>query len=332
MEKINTIVIGAGVGGLGTACWLKHFGVDFTVFDPAGELALNLHNGVHYLHSAPELPFEFKLKKITLTDGVLENGQIYHKPTLNHSLEYSEKVREIQHPSSIMDVGKTDHVWMPKENTLNALLEEMHSFSGKKNYRWKHWLKAIDCESRIATFATESGDIQIEYSSLVSTVPLDKMLPMVKCTVAPLLESNPVYITNYEVDRIVPNWMINIYVPALNNPIYRASFLNKICSIESIRELTEDEMKNLVKESLKMFYVKTETGHKYTWKTGKVMSISTDDREQIVNQLKEFGIYPLGRFGVWNRKLLVDSTINQGRSIALHINSPDWSKCLNSLV
>jgi hypothetical protein len=45
------------------------------------------------------------------------------------------------------------------------------------------------------------------------------------------LEAVPIYITNYKVEKIVPNWMINLYIPDPNTPVYRASILNGICSV-----------------------------------------------------------------------------------------------------
>ena len=55
---------------------------------------------------------------------------------------------------------------------------------------------------------------------------------------------------------------------------------------------------------------------RYTWKTGKVISISVDDREKVIENLIKKNIYPIGRFGLWNRKLLVDNTIGQAKMVA----------------
>lgn len=318
MRKVDILIVGSGVGGLGAASWAKARKKSFLVVDGIKELPVNLHNGVHYLHSVPELPFDAKLKEVTLTDGILSDGEIVHTPNLVHSLKYSEKVREVQHPSSIMDIGKHKSVYMPATNSLNELVVNMYEYSGKENYLWNFWLDEIDVENHIGRFKqSDSGEFEeIGYGSLVCTAPLDKMMvhfPFLEMNDLKM-ESNPVYISNFIVNNIVPNWLINLYIPNQYTPIYRASFLNNVCSVESIKLLDDREI-HQIPELLNMFHISLDGYQKYTWKTGKVLSISKDDRYKVVSGLLKKDIYQIGRFGLWNRKLLVDSTINQARNV-----------------
>ncbi len=314
MRKVKTLVVGAGAGGLGAAAWLKSHGEDFLVVDASNGLPLNMHNGVHYLHSIPELPFHTEMKKITLTDGILDSGRIYHTPNLEFSLKYSEKVREIQHPSSIMEIGKDSSVFMPKSNSMNELMNDCYEFSGVENFIFGFRLIGIKKEHKFARFQNGEDFVDVVYENLISTVPLDKMRDLIGDPISESLslKSSPVYIANYKVERIVPNWMINLYVPDLKTPVYRASILNGICSVESIRELNEHELHS-VRDLLNMFHIADGAPEKFTWWTGKVISISVDDREMIERELKKFGIHLVGRFATWNRKLLVDTTINQAK-------------------
>jgi len=335
--KVDNLIIGSGAGGLGTAVWMKYTGQNFMVVDSLESIPLNLHNGVHYLHSIPNLPFETKIREIPLTDGYLDDrGEIVHTPDLNVALQYSEKVREIQHPSSIMDIGKRNKVYMPVSNTLNTLLSEMYEYSGEESFRFGLWLSEVDVDSRIATFKDKKENLhKIEYKNLISTIPLDVLRNIMNeesPATAMTFGSNPVYITNYKVDRIVPNWMINLYIPSEHVPFYRASLLNGICSVESIRELTDEQVRLRIPRYLRMFYLNPTDPQRYEWKTGKVLSISMDDRETIVDWLNERDIYSLGRFGLWNRKLLVDSTISQGQQIAQYLLNGDWEVCRKSLI
>lgn len=308
-------MIGSGAGGLGAACWLKDKGIDFCVIDSAKELPVNMHNGVHYLHSIPELPFDSKIKKITLTDGILlKNGEISPIATLNHSLEYSEKVREIQHPSSIMDVGKDDSAYMPEDNSLNNLIRQMYEFAVPLNFYFGYWLESIS-DDKSAHFKGTAECLDVEFEYIISTAPLNKVGDIFGLSNLPEMKANPVYITNYKVERIVPNWMINIYIPDIESPIYRASFLNGVCSVESIRPLTDIEMSKIVPSMLGMFHIPFQIAEEAHWPTGKVMSISIDDRNRILGELIDKGIYTIGRFGQWDRKLLVDSTINQAHNV-----------------
>ena len=317
-NKVKTLVLGAGAGGLGSAVWLKESKSEFMVVEGAKELPLNMHNGVHYLHSIPPLPFDSELKKITLTDGVLVNDEIMHKPSLKHALEYSEKVREIQHPSSIMEVGKEDSVFMPKSNSLNELMTQMYEYSGKENFEFGYWLKSLDTDAKIASFEKEGETFRVEYENVISTISLDKLLPMLNfpgiMELQMKLKCTPVYVTNYKVEKIVPNWMINLYIPNKNSPIYRASILNGICSVESIRTLGTSERWQ-VRDVLSMFHLADEEVETFCWSTGKVISISIDERTKLIETLKEMNIYLVGRFARWDRKLLVDTTINQAKEV-----------------
>lgn len=335
--KTNVLIIGSGVGGLGSAAWCKERGLNFCVVDAAKELPKNLHNGVHYLHSIPELPFDSNIKKITLTDGVLlKNGEIVHQPSLTHSLEYSEKVREIQHPSSILDIGKDSSVYMPENNSLNSLITQMYEFAIPLNFYFGWRLVSVDIIKKTSRFfsTTENReDLYVEFDSIISTAPLNKVGEIFGLSNLPELKANPVYTTNYKVERIVPNWMINLYVPDIESPIYRASILNGICSVESIRPLTDIEMLGIVPKLLKMFHLVGGFPEEAHWETGKVMSISIDDRAKIVDELKKRDVYSVGRFGLHNRKLLVDTTINQSHSIVDYLWScTGWEGCKQLLI
>lgn len=321
--NVDLLIIGAGAGGLGAAVQAKHLGIDFMVVEGNESLPLNLHNGVHYLHSVPELPFKSEFKEMTLTDGILFDGEIHHTPNLKWSLLYSEKVREIQHPSSIMDVGKTTKVYMPKSNTVNTMLTDMYDFADHDNFSFGLYLSAVDVHAKTARFNDKNGEIVfVDFKHLITTVPLDKfraMLPKNEHIHGLTLGYSPVYITNYKVNRIVPNWMINLYIPTLYDPIYRASILNGICSVESIRELSELEQEG-VRGTLRMFHLDKSEPTKYTWNTGKVLSISNDDRDLLDTELGKMSISAVGRFARWDRKLLIDTTIEQARKVVDKLN------------
>lgn len=332
-KKVKTLIIGAGCGGLGAAVWLKHLGQDFMVVEANDSIPLNLHNGVHYLHNKPSLPFKSDFKEMTLTDGILVDGDIIHTPNLAYSLQYSEKVREIQHPSSIMDIGKRQEVFMPKSNTVNTLLTDMYDFADHDNFNFGYWLKIIDSNARAAHFEKNGEKLFVEYDNIISTIPLNvlaKMIPSNSFIESLTLASAPVYITNYKVNKIVPNWMINLYVPSLNTLVYRASILNGVCSVESISELNEAQQYE-ARALLSMFHLDTEKPTQFTWKTGKVLSISKDDRHQLVEELYKSSIYSIGRFGLWNRKLLIDTTIDQAYYVAKHINGTLYEEISDSL-
>lgn len=330
-NKTNTIVIGSGVGGLAAGCWLKSMGVPFLVIDKAEHLPLNLHNGVHYLHSLPLLPFQTEIKEITLTDGILDDdGTIRSKATLTDALNYSEKVREIQHPSSIMNVGKETKAFMPKSNTLNTLLQEMYDYIGSENFVFGAEVKA--CDGKEIIIQRDGEATGCEYENIITTAPAKDNLKMFLDKEFDF-KSTPINVLNYKVKGIVPNWMINLYVPSPNTPMYRASILNGVCSVELSREAKDAEM-TMIPAWLGAFHIDKETPpDSYSWTSGKVTSISIDDRELIVDKLKEVNVYPIGRFALWNRKLLVDSTISQARAVVEVIaNKGTWDRAKTRLI
>jgi len=319
--EIETAVLGAGIGGLGAAWWLKQLGMEnFAVFDSSPKFTSNLHNGVHYLHSLPNLPsLPLTIKEVTLTDGVLRKfgdantAEIADTPSLQDSLKYSKKVREIQHPSSIMSVGKRKNVYLPQSNNMNDLTKTLYDGVGEHMFMFDCLVTEINRKNKIITINKNGKDIYIHYKNVISTLPLNIVYPYSKLT------SVPVYITNCKVDGIVPNWLINLYVPNSNTSIYRVSILNNIASFESVRELNSDEI-HAIKRQFAMFSIETEGVKTFVWNTGKVLSISRDERYNIVSELMHSGWYQIGRFGLWNRKLLMDSTIRQAEEVVRWLN------------
>ena len=322
MKKYNTIILGSGVGGLGSGCWLKEMKKDFVIIEKLNETPMNLHNGVHYLHSVPKLPFQADLKEITLTDGVLtKEGSIRHYPELQDALEYSEKVRAIQHPSSIYEVGTKHSVWIPKSNSMNDYIKEMVKFIGLKSFMLNSEIVSIDLNEKIITLNRYGKEEKLKYENLISTIPLRAFIEMSKSVqfIDVEFKSTPIEITNFKVNKIVPNWLINIYVPSKEVKPYRMSILNNNASIESIDKIDIPDF-GVVKELFKMFHIDISDHKEYTWWQGKIISLDFDTRERILNYFIPLNVFFIGRFGVWNNKLLMDSTINQASEVCKYIS------------
>jgi len=107
----------------------------------------------------------------------------------------------------------------------------------------------------------------------------------------------------------------------LKEKVYRASILNNAMSVESVDELNPDDILNL-KKLFKMFYLDVSDPIKYEWKQGKIISISMDERRALIEKFLEKDIYTIGRFGLWNNKLLMDATIGQAKSVIDCITKP----------
>jgi len=326
--KIKNVILGAGVGGLGAGCWMKYYKKNFVVIERLSEVPMNLHNGVHYLHSIPELPFDAKLKSITLTDGVLtKDGRIRHQPELQDALMYSEKVRSIQHPSSIYEVGTRTSVFVPKSNSMNDYIAQMVEFIDKKNFMLGTEVASIDLNWKEIIVKNKEKEQSIEFENLISTIPLNIFFKLAKDKEFNTLNfiSTPINVTNFKVERIVPNWLINIYVPDPKQKVYRMSILNNIASIESISKLEQIDYR-LVKELFKMFHICLDSPKEYSWESGKIVSLDIDTRDKIFNHFTPMGVFLIGRFGCWNNKLLIDATINQAKEVCKYINMEKINK------
>jgi len=316
MIETKYLILGAGIGGLSTGAWLKD--EDYLIVDGCDSVPVNLHNGIHYLHSKPHLPFEFDLKEITLTDGIFhENGDVDANCTLNEVLNYSEKVREIQHPCSIMNVGNMGMAYLTKDNTLNSLIERFKMEIPDYKFRFGMWFQKLDKENKIAYFEKDGEKYGIRYKYLISTIPLDKLYNgFGEKSIE--LKSKSIFVTNFKVDKIVPNWIINIYIPRKDTSVYRVSMLNNACSMESVEKLSSSEIAEVIR-LMDLFHIDENSMSQYEWKTGKVISIDTDTRERIVTEMMQYEVYTLGRFGLWNRKILIDKTIKQSEAIVKHL-------------
>ncbi len=327
-KKYKTIVLGSGVGGLGAGCWLKNLKEDFIIIERLKEIPMNLHNGVHYLHSVPELPFDANLKEITLTDGVLtDDGRIRHTPELQDALQYSEKVRSIQHPSSIYEVGKKHSVFVPKSNGMNDYIKEMADYIGKESFFFGMSVVKIDLSEKVLTVDINGTLETFKFDNVISTLPMKVFLQMCGYQLFPTLkfDTTPIETLNFKVDKIVPNWLINIYVPSPNVKPYRMSILNGNASIESVSKIETVEY-GLIQKLFSMFHFDMKDPQSYTWQQGKIVSLDTDTREAIISDYIPQGVFFIGRFGLWNNKLLMDSTINQSKEVCRYISYPKVGK------
>ena len=91
MKQIETLVIGAGIGGLAAAAELKSKGKDFIVIEKSNSLPLNLANGLHYLHSIDfGTPFEFQYKTCVMSEQIwnTRTNAFTTSPTIFEMFEY----------------------------------------------------------------------------------------------------------------------------------------------------------------------------------------------------------------------------------------------------
>jgi hypothetical protein len=129
----------------------------------------------------------------------------------------------------------------------------------------------------------------------------------------------PIHITNYKAQNIVPNWLVSLYVSDPKFPPYRITILNGIISMESLAPMTEHE-ESVVKYHLERYFdYDLKTVSRHSWPSGRIWGISKDERDALVSTFNLFGISLLGRYGQWNGKLEMATTVRQAQEIIKEI-------------
>ena len=324
MNKIHTLILGSGIGGLSAGAALKENGVEeFLIVDKLQSLPFNLHNGLHYLHSNDfGTPFPFSFKKMIMTEEIwnVRKDTFSKSATLPEAFEYSRKIMEnLRHPSSILDPGKfTNEVFLPESNNMNELLIEYEKFIGKEKFKWNMLLGKIDAEKKIAYFI---GEEPIEYENIISTIPIQMMHDACGIESNYTFKNKELYITNYTTTNIVPNWLIVLYIADAKFPPYRITVMNNILSMESMDEMSRDDELIVKYHIAELFDYDLSSKTNYKWEQGRIFGVTKEERKSIADNLISKSIYQIGRFGLWDGKLRMDTTIKQAKMVAGDIKS-----------
>lgn len=320
MTKFQTIIIGAGIGGLAAGGYLKQNGIDdFLIIEKNSCVPNNLSNGLHYLHDVDfKLPFKMDFKKCKLTETIWDTrtNQFKERANLPEMFDYSKKVMDnLRHPSSIQDPGKRDSVWIPESNDMNEMIQNYEEYIGDGHFIFESNVTSIDVHKKELTFFSANEPKTITYENIISTAPAPLMEKLVGVKILEEYKQKSLYITNYETTNIVPNWMIVLYMSDKKFPPYRISCFNNIISMESMMPLSYDDevvIKYIVGE---LFDYELSTKTSYKWETGRIFGVDKHSRKILVDVLTNSDIYPIGRFGLWNGKLRMDDTIEQAQRV-----------------
>jgi hypothetical protein len=255
------------------------------------------------------------LKKIVCTEEVWNprTDKFTKYSCLPEMLEYSLKLMNLRHPSSIMDPGNRQwETYLPESNNMNDLLTSFYTYVGEDKFLWNSELQWIDLKNKIAHI---NNDFDIEYDNLISTIPLGLLFKLSDIEHNYKFNSKSINITNYRTENIVANWLISIYISDTKFPPFRITILNNNMSMESMSKLTH-EQEIITKYHLERYFdYDLTTKEEYTWETGRIFGLSTSEREQIIEIMKEHNVYLLGRYATWDGKMLMDTTIKQANKI-----------------
>jgi hypothetical protein len=322
MNNYKHVIVGAGIGGLSFAAELKRMGCnDFVILERQPDIPFNLYNGVHYLHGIDFVtPFPFNFVEVPSTEQIWnpKRDEFKDRASLPEMLEYSLKLMNIRHTSAIMHPG--NRMWptyLPESHDLNDLLRAYRDYIGFVHFQFNAPVAWINPEGRLLEAGTRT---QYSYQHMVTTMPLDFLRELTP-TLSPTLQGitfqkRAIHITNYITTGIVRNWRIQLYVADAQFPVYRITVLNGILSMESLQALSvEDEV--IIRYHLQRYFeYELSSKSTYIWPTGRIWGITKEERRTITAELATAGIYPLGRFGQWDGKMNMDTTIQSAIQLA----------------
>jgi hypothetical protein len=332
-RKVKFLIIGAGIGGLSAAAELHSWKEDSVlVVEREKDVPRNLANGVHYLHSDDfGTPFPFEFKEVVATEEIWDPRKDEFKKAshLPEMIDYSMKVMGLRHPSSIMDPGNRPwNTYLPMSNNMNDLIDAYVRYIPSGRFECGLSLKSIEeGKALFVETGTEHGacdELEVEFEHCICTVPLNHLTKMTHGAGERFsgieFQQRPLYITNYtDVKDIVPNWLISLYISDSRFPVYRITVLNKVISMESLVPLSYDDQVITKYHLGRYFDYDLKNVHPYTWNTGRIWGLNKDLREAIVGWYAGQSIHLVGRFGQWDGKLTMDTTILQAKKVVKKI-------------
>jgi len=189
--------------------------------------------------------------------------------------------------------------------------------------------KAIEIDAEKKIVSTKEGPIK--YKTLISTMPFDKLYPLLYSKPNPNLSSNKVAVFNLGFDKptnIKSHWR---YFPG-NQIFYRIGFYNNILGTDKMslyveigaksdHRLKEDILLNNVMKDLKSSGIVTDhqlVDHQFIIMNPAYVHINKKSEEAYEKFCKKYnkkGIYSVGRYGSWTYCSIEDNIIQSKQLI-----------------
>jgi hypothetical protein len=321
MRKFEFVILGSGIGGLAAGAELKRKGKDdFIILERSVCLPLNFKNGLHGLHTDRlNFPFPIQLKKIVTTETVWNprKDEFKSRANLPDMIDYSLKVMNLRHPSSIMDAGNDPwQFYVPESNDMDDIPRGYGGYLGLSSFSFDSQISRIDLKNKIVEV---NGEEEFGYEKLITTIPMNLFYELTGLSAQERfgvkLINRPLIITNYSALRIVPNWLIVIYISDEQFKTYRITVMNGLLSMESLFHLTPEDEAIIQYHLSRYFEYQLSSKIEYVWDGGRIWGLNRETRELIKQSLNIYGVYPVGRFACWDGKLRIDSTIEQANEV-----------------
>jgi hypothetical protein len=320
MIKTRVVILGAGIAGLSAAAELKRKGMeDFLIIEKGPEVPRNFKNGVHYIHTDQiDFPFEFHLKEVQTIEQIWNpfTDEFKERANAADAIQYSLKVMGIRHNSSVLDPGRRAwKTFIPESNNMDDLIQVYLSYIGLAHFRFNSEMVELLPMEVVTDCLGVRVDILPEH--IISTIPL----PLLKKDIH--FKSKRIWTANYPAKDIVANFFVGLYIPDKEFPAYRITVLDKVISIEFMEEPNDYEL-SLVKHYLgKHFDYEMKEVTINCFQTGRIWGLEPAQRREIAEEFEAKGIYLVGRYGCWDGKLTIDTTIKQAQEVVHKILSKE---------
>lgn len=296
------IIFRAGLTGCLAAC----INPDATILDT--DSAPTFHKAVLRFRSddvskATGIPFQ----KIKVTKALFDTTEwCFTAWTPKSANEYSKKVIGGIHNRSIDSLEPVTR-WLAPDNFHEQLLDMIGN-----RVMWGEQYTPFTKGPKISTLAMPQ---------LLSLVDQDDIINL-------QTDYNSIYVNTIRIDEPCD---INqtVYIPNVDNPIYRMTLEGQKLIVESTEELDEDDIFELPQSVFGIDEDKWEiTDKNYKQKIGKIAPVRDDLRKELIYKLtQDHDIYSLGRTAIW-KSILLDDCLQDINRINAMISKSKYERML----
>lgn len=271
------IILGSGLAGCLAGVMNRDAAIYESLEQPMSHKAI-LRFRSPDIGEAVGIPFE----KIKVHKGIYQDGSFHNVNPKLISL-YSQKVSGTIAARSIQDIETVDR-WIAPENFHEMLLEMCrHQLMFKAEY-----------ESVVKTKSVK-----------ISTLPMPMLAGIYNKQIDTTGHKNTIYVNKYRIDNCDAH--MTVYYTDPRNPIYRASLVKDILTIESMDTVDgSDEIHVFDSFGIDPYKAEIITSN-FQQNNGKISPIDENTRRNFIHSMTvDHNVYSLGRFATWRNLLLDD--------------------------
>lgn len=297
---MDIVIIGAGVAGSISFEYFRNFKPTIFDSDIKKNTALKNHEAIIRIKNKKLGDIlGCSLKEIEVTKEIYSEGKIYKRSNSRLNNLYSYKTNKAFMNRSIS--GTKD------QNQKRYLLPA--NFTVEPFVGWE--LVGIKKKYLIFIDTISGTEQHVSYDVCISTIPLPTLLKIIGYKHNMYFGYENIFIKKIKYSLKAKGIYQTIYFPDLYLDTYRATLEENCLTVESMNELTGDEI-TIIESAFGLDCLSTESevflNHKQ--KFGKIQPVEYDyERKAALLYLtKEYNIYSLGRFATW-RQVMVDDLV-----------------------